>query len=260
MPAAPMAVSLADEPLRFRPACRPAGAGAALMRTLYIAALPDLRLLAALRQAGHALQVLAPDEADWAIAESRHLLAVYDAETPDLLLLRRWRDLRPPHATLLLISGEHSPVSAAAALRAGADSYLPRPISLLELEARVQALLRQTRRRYREILGSDGEAARDTAALEIGGREHVIRYEGRQQVLPPREHALLILLAQAAGRAISRDVLGQHLWGDEAEPRPERVDLYASRLRRRLRALGAPHALEALRGFGYRLRGPVELH
>lgn len=226
------------------------------MRTLYICAAPNPRLLAALRQAGHALRTLSPDEADWAIAESRHLFIVYDAALPDLQLLRRWKDLRPAHATLLLITEADSPVSAAAALRAGADGYLRRPISLLELEARIQALLRHMRRRFSRSAETEATAL---PALRVDARQHVARYAGRQQPLPPREHSLLLLLAQAAGRAVSRDVLWQHLWGDEAEPRPERVDLYASRIRRRLRELGAPHQLEALRGFGYRLRGPVTL-
>ncbi|MGH8447205.1 MAG: winged helix-turn-helix domain-containing protein [Solimonas sp.] len=49
------------------------------------------------------------------------------------------------------------------------------------------------------------------------------------------------------------------MWCEETEPRPERIELYVSRLRRKLSELGAPNALQTLRGFGYRLQGPVAL-
>ncbi|MGH8443837.1 MAG: hypothetical protein ACREVL_01165, partial [Solimonas sp.] len=113
------------------------------MRTLYIAEHPDAHLRQALRQAGHALHSLEPDEAGWAIAESRHQVIVYDVGAPDLSRLRRWHALRPPHAVLLAVIGEHSEAAVSEVLRAGADACLRRPLSLLELEARMQALLRR---------------------------------------------------------------------------------------------------------------------
>lgn len=223
------------------------------MRTLYIAAQPDPQLKNALRQAGHLLHELHPDEADWAIAESRHLLILYDAAEPDPARLQRWATLRPPHANLLVIAGEQFGRTAEL-LRAGADGCLRRPLSVIELEARVQALLRGTRRSFVNEPGPGDEP------LRIGIHEHIVRYGDRQQGLAPREHALLLLLGRAVGRAISRDIIWQHLWGEEPEPRPERIDLYISRLRRKLVAVGAPNALESLRGFGYRLGGPVSLN
>jgi len=125
------------------------------------------------------------------------------------------------------------------------------PVALLELEARIQALLR--------LAGRQG--AREPAAdpLTVGVRARVASYAERRLELAPREHALLFLLARGAGRAVSRETICQHLWWDEDEPRPERVDLYVSRLRRKLAVLGAPNALHTLRGFGYRLQGPVAL-
>lgn len=223
------------------------------MRTLYIAATPDTLLKQALRQAGHLLHELQPEEADWAIAESRHLLILYDAAEPELSRLRRWAALRPPHANLLVVTGE-AYTHAAEVLRAGADGCLRRPLSMLELEARVQALLRSTRRSF-----VDEAATHPETALRIGIHDRVVRCGEQQQQLAPREHALLLLLGRAAGRAISRDIIWQHLWGEESEPRPERVDLYVSRLRKKLAALSALHTLQSLRGFGYRLDGAVIL-
>jgi DNA-binding response OmpR family regulator len=224
------------------------------MRTLYIADPVDTRLLQALRQAGHAVQTLESDEADWAIAESRHQVIVYDVATPDVARLRRWASLRPAHAVLLVIAGEHSRPSIATILRAGADACLRRPLLLLELEARIQALLR------RAVISAGHHCPkRLSSQLTIGMRAHIASYGGRELTLPPREHALLFLLGRAANNAVSRDTLWQHLWCEESEPRPERIELYVSRLRRKLATLGAPNALQTLRGFGYRLQGPVAL-
>lgn len=224
------------------------------MRTLYIADPVDARLHRALRQAGHAVHALHPDEADWAIAESRHQVIVYDVADPQIARLRRWAALRPSHAVLLAITGEHCTTSIAAVLRAGADACLRRPVMLIELEARIQALLR------RAVISAGHHCPkRLSTQLTIGMRAHVASYGGRELTLPPREHALLFLLGRAANNAVSRDVLWQHLWCEETEPRPERIELYVSRLRRKLAALGAPNALQTLRGFGYRLQGPVAL-
>ncbi|MFT4048200.1 MAG: hypothetical protein QM661_16115, partial [Solimonas sp.] len=87
------------------------------MRTLYIADTIDLRLRQALRQAGHTLHALQANEADWAIAESRHQIIVCDFASPELARLQRWAALRPAHAVLLVIIGERSRTSAAAVLR-----------------------------------------------------------------------------------------------------------------------------------------------
>ncbi|WP_051362076.1 response regulator transcription factor [Solimonas soli] len=224
------------------------------MRTLYIADPVDARLRQALRQAGHAVHTLQPGEADWAIAESRHQVIVCDLAVPDPARIRRWTALRPAHAVLLVIGGEHSPTPAAAVLRAGADACLRRPLALIELEARIQALLR------RAVIGAGHHCPRARSSrLTIGLRARIASYGDRELTLPPREHALLFLLGRAADNAVSRDVLWQHLWCEESEPRPERIELYVSRLRRKLATLGAPNALQTLRGFGYRLQGPVSL-
>lgn len=225
------------------------------MRTLYISARPDRHLTEALRQAGHAVHALHPDEANWAIAESRHQIIVYDTETAELPRLRQWTRLRPPHAVLLTLLGADSSTSVAAVLRAGADTCLRKPLSLLELEVRIQVLLR----RAAIDTGLQGPApAADQ--LTVAMRAHMATYAGRRLALAPREHALLFLLVRAKGRAISRETICQHLWFEEDEPRPERVDLYISRLRRKLAMLGAPNTVHTLRGFGYRLQGPVALH
>jgi DNA-binding response OmpR family regulator len=222
------------------------------VRTFYISEQIDTRLYQALHQAGHAVRELRPEEASWAIAENRHQVIVYDTRAPDLQRLRQWTSLRPAHAVLLTILAAGSEPLVAAVLRAGADACLCRPVALLELEARIQALLRLAAR----------QAAREPAAtdpLTVGVRARVASYAERRLELAPREHALLFLLARGAGRAVSRETICQHLWCDEDEPRPERVDLYVSRLRRKLAVLGAPNALHTLRGFGYRLQGPVAL-
>jgi len=133
-------------------------------------------------------------------------------------------------------------------LRAGADDYLGKPFAFEELVARVRALARRAgsavideRQRFGEIL------------VDLG-RHEVFR--GDQPVeLSPREFALLETLIRHKGQVLSRDQLLRRVWGPDADPSGNVVDLYVHYLRKKLESDSSetPSLIRTVRGYGYSL-------
>ena len=126
-------------------------------------------------------------------------------------------------------------------LRAGADDYLPKPFELVELEARIQALLRRPKGLRQELrrLGSLGYDPSQGAF-----------YRGDAPVsLTRKEAALLRLLFERHGRAVSKEFLHEQLQDDATSI--DNVEVVVHRLRKRLDDCGV--RISTLRGLGYML-------
>jgi DNA-binding response OmpR family regulator len=137
-----------------------------------------------------------------------------------------------------------------AGLQLGADDYVVKPFSVKELLARIEAVLRRSPERPRELLQIElpGLVA-DLARCEI-------RYnDGGRAELSDKELELLRYLAAHAGRAISREELLQRVW--QLDPRglsTRTIDMHITRLREKLRDDGAkPQIVLTVRGKGYML-------
>ncbi len=124
-------------------------------------------------------------------------------------------------------------------LDAGADDYLVKPFDLHELTARVRALIRRAHDAPAPVLR--------TAGIELDPAARVVRYHDKMIDLPAREFGLLHALLLNAGRVLTREQLGDALygWGDEVESNA--IDVHIHHLRRKL----APDAIRTVRGVGY---------
>lgn len=127
------------------------------------------------------------------------------------------------------------------ALRAGADSIVPKPISEEEVRLRIWRLLERAGH-VREVLGD--------ALVELDRRNHVVYAGGRTVDLTPTEFRLLATLMEKAGAVISHLELLQAAWGD-LECGEDQVKLYVSYLRRSFAVAGID-PVETVRGVGYR--------
>ena len=130
-------------------------------------------------------------------------------------------------------------------LEIGADDYVTKPFSPLELCARIKALLRRTRDERSEVTRF-GE-------VEIDFSRCVARRAGSPVDLTPLEFKLLEALIQAGGRLLSRDQLIDQVWGNGLAITDRVVDNHILNLRRKLEDRpAAPRYLLSVRGLGYR--------
>jgi DNA-binding response OmpR family regulator len=214
-------------------------------------------------------------------------LAAARARPPDLILLdvllpggadgfevcRRLRhDLRCP---IVLVSALADEVDRVVGLEVGADDYVTKPFSVVELLARIRAHLRRAGMPARPASGRAGQgpggpggdegrrppppapAPLVVGDLEIDPGRREVRLAGKSVSLKRREFDLLHYLARHAGMTLSRSRLLDAVWADQLPGRGDTrtVDVHIHRLRERLEARpAAPRYLHTVRGLGYALR------
>ncbi|MCC6314693.1 MAG: response regulator transcription factor [Thermomicrobiales bacterium] len=133
-------------------------------------------------------------------------------------------------------------------LDAGADDYLPKPFAFAELLARLRALARRSERPIAPEVVDVGDVRIDLA-------RRTVERAGAPVDLSPKEWSLLELLARHRGQILSRDQMLERVWGFDADPQGNVVDLYIHYLRRKLDRADGPSVIRTVRGAGYAL-GP----
>jgi len=164
-----------------------------------------------------------------------------------LTIVRTMRasDINTP-ALLLSALGEVD--DRVAGLKAGGDDYLVKPFAFVELQARIEALLRRR----------GGESGGEVTVLEVGDlkmdllRREVVR-AGRKIELQPREFMLLEYLMRHAGQVVTRTMLLEAIWSYHFDPQTNVIDVHISRLRNKIDKDFAKPLLHTVRGAGYRL-------
>ena len=131
-------------------------------------------------------------------------------------------------------------------LRLGADDYVIKPFEFSELLARIEAVRRRNTSLTHLVVGP--------LALDLERR--TVECRGMRIEMSPREFDLLLTLARARGRVLSRSELLHVVWGMDFEPGTNVVNVVVARLRRRLEPW-APDLVETVVGEGYRLAAPT---
>lgn len=127
-------------------------------------------------------------------------------------------------------------------LTAGADDYISKPFKLIEVKARIEAVLRRT------------SPADKGQSLKIDDVHKVVIFQGKEIALSPKEYALAILLASQPGRVFSRQEILARLWPEGGYATFQDVQKYVYLLRKRLEEDPShPKLILTVRGFGYRL-------
>lgn len=213
-------------------------------RVLVVEDDPRLRSLLreALEREGHRATVVGTgSDALVASMDAAHDLVILDLNLPDVDGLEVAERLRGDDVPILMLTARGDVGSRVQGLYAGAADYVTKPFDLAELLARVHVRLRE-RRVDTDVVEHAGLVLRP-ATREVAGRA------GRA-ALPDLEFELLRLLVAHPGRVWSREDLEHRLYGG-ALPASNTVEVFVSKLRRRLRDLGHDDLIRTVRGRGY---------
>jgi len=184
-------------------------------------------------------------------AGEKYDLLIVDRMLPGIDGLTLVRELRATgHEThIILVSALGEVDSRVEGLEAGADDYLGKPFSMVELRARISSLSRRQRM-------NKPKTHLCVADLEIDLRSRRVRRGGRDIELQPREFCLLEYLMTHAGHVVTRAMLLEHVWELHFDPQTSVVETHISRLRSKIDRGFDVELLQTVRGAGYCLRAP----
>lgn len=219
------------------------------MRLLLVEDDLELRdgLVYALAQSGHAVDAVHTGrDALAACATAAYQLVILDLGLPDMDGVDVLRRARRGGMTcpVLILTARDDLQHRVLGLDAGGDDYLGKPFDVAELEARIRALLRRG-----EPTGVTLQLG--TVAFEPASRRLTVR--GVDVDLTARELAVLELLLRRPGRIVSKKHLFDSLYSWDNDASVSSVEVFVSRLRRKLSQAGADVSIRVFRGMGYRL-------
>jgi DNA-binding response OmpR family regulator len=171
---------------------------------------------------------------------------VLDLSLPDMDGLEVCRRLRArSEVPVLMLTARGDAMDRVVGLEIGADDYLPKPFEPRELLARIKALLRRANRQAKDSLLRFGR-------LEIDRDARTVRVEGNERAITSFQFALLVALAENAGRVLSRDALMDLLRGEKLEAFDRSIDVHVSRIRAAIEDdPKKPRRIITVRGTGY---------
>ena len=188
----------------------------------------------------------------------RYDLVVLDVMLPDIdgfEVCRRIRNSKGASRSLpvIILSARGAELDRVRGLELGADDYVTKPFSLMELLARVASVLRRAQGEPTEPAG----LAFGDIEIDLVGQ--VASRAGQRIELPSRAFAILKVFARRPGEVVSRDVLLDEAWGYEDYPNTRTVDNHLVKLRRALEVEPErPRWLVTIHGAGYKLDVPKD--
>jgi two-component system, OmpR family, phosphate regulon response regulator PhoB len=198
---------------------------------------------------GYVVESLARgDEADLRLSENPPDLLILDWMLPGVSGIEICRRLRGREMTrtlpIIMVTGRSEESERVRGLAVGADDYVVKPFSVIELMARVHALLRRSRpeRIAERLTAGDLDLDRLTRRVRRGDRD--IR-------LGPTDFRLLECLVEKSGRVLSRTQLLDLVWGRSADVDERTVDVHIGRLRKKLSKGRERDPIRTVRGAGY---------
>ena len=175
------------------------------------------------------------------------LLDIMLPEEDGLTILQK---LRSASATkkipVIMLTAKNTEYDRVIGLDNGADDFVSKPFGMMELVARVRAVLRRT-----EPASSITEY--QVGPLYVSPERHIVKVNGQDVTLTYKEFEILCLLLENEGVVLTRSVLMDRIWGCEFERENRTLDVHIRTLRAKLGEAG--NCIETVRGVGYKLEG-----
>ena len=186
--------------------------------------------------------------------DAQSFLRAFEDKKPDLVLLDimlpdmdgysvlvkiRETDDRLP---VIVVSAKSDELSLVKGLNKGADDYITKPFSILELLARIKTSLRRTNSAVKRVSGFD-----------IDSNTYTVRYNGKELGFTLKEYNLFKMLVSYAGVTLSREKLLNEIWGVDYEGETRTLDMHIASVRDKIHKAGGGDCIVTVRGVGYRL-------
>lgn len=170
-------------------------------------------------------------------------LIILDIMLPDLDGYTILTKIREQEKTLpvIIVSAKTDEISFVKGLNKGADDYMAKPFSVLELLARVKTNLRRSSAYKGEAVG-----------FTVDENLYKIFYEGKDLSLTLKEFYLLKTLIERRGETIKREELFKTVWGEDFMGETRTLDMHVASLREKMGGCGATDCIVTVRGIGYR--------
>ena len=177
-------------------------------------------------------------------------LVLLDIMLPEEDGLSVLQKLRSSAATrklpVIMLTAKNTEYDRVVGLDSGADDFISKPFGMMELVARVRAVLRRTGEKQENEDYQLGD-------LFVSPRRHIVRVADREVLLTNKEFELLCLLLEHQGMAMTRDAIMDGVWGQEFSRENRTLDVHVRTLRTKLGRAGS--YIETVRGVGYKISG-----
>ena len=176
-------------------------------------------------------------------------LVLLDIMLPDedgIAILKRLRNNNKTNTIpIIMLTAKGSEYDRVKGLDLGADDYITKPFSVLELASRIKAVLRRTGHKDNKntVFTFDN--------VELNTEKHIVKVDGENITLTYKEFELLQLLMETAEVVLSRDRIMSAIWGTDFEGETRTVDMHIKTLRQKLGAGG--EIIKTVRGIGYKV-------
>ena len=178
-----------------------------------------------------------------AFHKKRPDLIVLDIMLPDMdgyTILSKIREA-DEKVPVIIVSAKSDEISFVKGLNRGADDYMAKPFSVLELMARVKTSLRRANLFVSRVEG-----------FSIDNNVYKIDYDGKDLGLTLKEFNLLKLLLSRAGVTVERETLFRQVWGENFIGETRTIDMHIASLREKIKAVGGSGSIVTVRSIGYR--------
>ena len=190
-----------------------------------------------------------PSEFWEGLKEKRPSLILLDIMLPEedgIAILKKLKaEEESRHIPVIMLTAKTSEYDTVLGLESGADDYIPKPFGIMELVARVKAVLR----RYDVKPGSE-EKILESGSVTVNKTKHLVFSGGKEIFLTVKEFDLLCVLLENRGNIITREQLLSKVWKTDIDIETRTVDVHVRYLRKKL----GEDIIETIRGVGYKIR------
>ena len=147
---------------------------------------------------------------------------------------------------IIILSAKSSEIDKVNALELGADDYVTKPFSVLELSSRIKSVLRRSYKEEDNILNYKD--------ITIDKENYHVSHDGEEVILTKKEYKILLYMLENKGRVVTREELLNEVWGYDFEGESRTLDMHMKTLRNKIGSEDDKYKyIKTIRGIGYKL-------